>query len=199
VWDKWAALQRASVIAEVPFDALPALHAGIEMLYGADLQWDRFKQALSAERELPYRWSVEMHFFLIAADNARDRLVLWGSKVADAEVTGILARLDVPGLKDFRHHQEHLEERLPGGPRDRLAQLPAPGNSMIRVEAGEVFAFNYLSDGRYLHFGQEVLDVRHVHQSIVETGSHLLEWLEGRSRLPRLAPGGEPTRAIRRP
>jgi hypothetical protein len=190
VWDKWAALQRASAMAEVPFDAFPALHAGIVMLYGADLQWDRFQQALRADRELPSRWSVEMHFFLIAADNARDRLVLWGSRVADAEATGILSRLDVPGLKDFRHHQEHLEERLPGGRRERLAQLPAPGNSMIRVEAGEVFAFNNLSDGRYLHFGQGVLDLRDVHQSIVETASRLLEWLERRSRFPRPAPGG---------
>lgn len=126
---------------------------------------------------------IDAHFFLVAADNARDRLSIWADALGDDEARALAARLDNNDVKEFRHHQEHLEERMPGGKHAEMAKLSAPGNAMIRIEAGGgVIAMNNLSDRRYLSFGQGEVDLAAAHATIIEVVGDLLRWLQARPR-----------------
>lgn len=188
MWSGWKQLESAAALAEMPHESLPACYASIQMLFGADLQWNRFKAALDAPwGSLPLAaWVVEAHFFLVAADNARDRLTVWAASVDEDEARGLAARLDNEQVKRFRHHQEHLEERMPGGRHEREAKLSSPGNAMIHLEAGgTAFAMNNLLDGRLLQFGDGEVDLAAAHAVIIDVAVDLLSWLEARSRFPK--------------
>jgi hypothetical protein len=191
MWPGWSKLQRAAATADLPMETLPGCLSGIEMLFAADLQWDRFLAAARIGLEqwgsapVFTQWLIEAHFFLVAADNAGDRLIAWARAVGDAELIGIVDRLRIEGVKEFRHHQEHLEERMPGGRHESKAQLSAPGNDMIRIEGGgSVFAMNNLIDNR-LTFGDGEVDLAATHSTIIEVASDLLRALEARSRFLR--------------
>lgn len=186
MWPGWHQLERASMMADLPPDALPITFAAVQMLFASDLQWERLQATLDAPHgSLPINaaWVIDAHFFLVAADNARDRLSIWADALDDDEARGLAARLDNSDVKEFRHHQEHLEERMPGGKHAEMARLSAPGNAMIRIEAGGgVTAMNSLSNRRLLSFGQGEVDLLAAHTTVIEVVGDLLRWLQARSR-----------------
>lgn len=197
MWSLWDELFRALVLARLRPDSHILLSAGLEMLLAADLQADRFHDALEQSRPGPANaWPLpilamkrpflEAHFLLIAADNARDRLTVWAG-MEEARASEIVEQLDVPGLKDFRNHQEHLEERFPGGKRQGKSRVRAPGNDVFHVaEGGEVFSANNLVNGRYLMFGAAQVDLQAVAASAVRVAQELLAWLGSQGGNPRL-------------
>jgi hypothetical protein len=194
MWSGWKDLERASAMADAPFDSLPSAYATIEMLYATDLQWDRFQAAATAPfGTLPISaaWAVEAHLFLVAADNARDRSAVWAEAVEDDEALALAARLDNPDVKAFRHHQEHLEERMPGRAREHLAQLSAPGNAMIHLEGdARAFVMNNLRDGRHLSFGDSEIDLTAAHVAVIQVAGGMHKWFTARSRFPSAFPYG---------
>ncbi len=158
------------------------------MMFAADLEWDRFQDALDAGRSaapVGAAWMVDVHFFLVAADNARDRLAAWAKVIDEGEAQSLAVRLDNEDVKAFRHHQEHLEERMPGGKREAEARMSAPGDSMIRIEGqGSVVVMNNLRDRRFLSFGDREVDLAAAHATILGVADDLLRWFRARSRFP---------------
>jgi hypothetical protein len=188
MWPEWQRLELASVMANVPNDVLPLRVASLQMLFAADVQWDRFQKALDAEPNgavIVSVWMADAHFFLVAADNARDRLTVWAEAVDDDEPRRLAARLINDDVRAFRNHQEHLEERVPGGKNEQLARLSAPGNAMIRIEgSGSAISMNNLRERRFLSFGDGEVDLAAAHATVIEVAGDLLRWLEARSRFP---------------
>jgi hypothetical protein len=188
MWPGWQRLERAFLMADLPNEVFPLSLATVQMLFGADVQWDRFQKALDAEPNatpIAGAWMVDAHFFLVAVDNARDRLTAWAEAVDDDEARRLAARLINDDVKAFRHHQEHLEERMPGGKNEQLAKLSAPGNAMIRIEgSGSAIAMNNLRERRFLSFGGGEVDLAAARATVIEVASDLLRWLQARSRFP---------------
>ncbi len=198
MWDGWDGLFQASALAGLPLDSLPILSAGLEMLLAVDLEWERFLAAVEASQPGPKgRWPLraldmkrpflEAHFLLVAADNARDRLIVWAEALGDDGAREIVSALDVQVVKDFRNHQEHLEERFRGGRRQGKSRVPAPGDDIYRVaEGAEVFSTNNLLNRRFLMFGAQRIDLQAVAETAVRVASELLLWLQGRGGNPRI-------------
>lgn len=173
----WTHLQTVAALSRKG-DLAPLL-CGIEMLRAAELQFERFRDALS-DRDWMGRWAVEVHFFLVAAYNASQRLAGWAKSAEEkGSREAIRGLTELKELAEFRHHQEHLEERFPGGRRENRSRLSAPGNETIRIEGeGSVISINNLENGRFLTFGNEKLDLLKVNAIIVATAERLARYLQ---------------------
>jgi len=172
MWDRWSELGQAFFIADLPFEAAPHASATTDMLFAVDLQWDRFTAASDARRARPTSdspspgnlWMIELHFMFVAAVGAVKRKERLVEVVDDPEFTALFVPLDSGALRAFRNHQEHMDERLPGGKREGRALLSAPGNDMIALAEGtSAYAVNNLTNGRYLSFGDDEIDIVEVH------------------------------------
>jgi hypothetical protein len=182
VWTEWQRLKDAVDTAQMPAAARPIAGASVEMMMGADLQWARFRASLSAPWRSIQRdvWLVEAHFFLIAADNARNRLAVWATMAKDDDARALAARLRNDRVRAFRNHQERVGQPTPGAQRKRQATLDAPGNTFV-IEAGLIVRADDLV-GHVLSFGDTDVDLAAVHEQVLGVAIDLLRWLQARSR-----------------
>ncbi len=80
-------------------------------------------------------------------------MVVWAEAVATTRPAPSPRASRTPAVKTFGHHQEHLEERIPGGKKERLAHVSAQGKNRAAFQQDSVFAANNLEDGRFVSFG----------------------------------------------